>query len=447
MIYPSEPYPAYKPSRVSWLGDLPAHWKVVRLKGNVANIVNKTEGSGSDDIYLALEHVESWTGRIRVTAPGFGIDSQTIRFQAEDVLFGKLRPYLAKVTRPCKNGVCVSEFMVLRCRHDNLMPSYLEHLLRSKPVIDAVDASTFGAKMPRTEWRFIGGMVQPVPPLPEQNAIVRFLDHIDRHIQQYIHAKQKLLTLHGEQRLAIIHQAVTGQIDVRTGKPYPVYKPSGVGWLGAVPEHWEVRRLKTLCRMKSGDSITAISIEPEGKYPVYGGNGLRGYTSKHTHCGDFALIGRQGALCGNVHIARGRFYASEHAVVAILNPGYVLEWFVAVLGQMNLNQYSIAAAQPGLAVERVLNLSITVPPLAEEARIATYIEQQTGGIYTAISHTHRQIELFQEYRTRLIADVVIGKLDVREAAANLPDDTELMEAMDDPPEISSVGDAVSRVAG
>ena len=220
-------------------------------------------------------------------------------------------------------------------------------------------------------------------------------------------------------------------MDIRTGLPYPAYKPSGVEWLGEMPEHWEVRRLKTVCSMKSGDGITAMSIEPAGEYPVYGGNGLRGYTSSYTHDGNFALIGRQGALCGNVHIAQGRFWASEHAVVATVHSGHVLEWFGAILGVMHLNQYSIAAAQPGLSVERVLNLWLPVPPSEEQAVITTSIEQQTAGADIAIDRARRQIELLREFRTRLIADVVTGKLDVREAASRLPDEVEDPEPLDE----------------
>ena len=108
-------------------------------------------------------------------------------------------------------------------------------------------------------------------------------------------------------------------------QPYPTYKPSGLEWLGKVPAHWEVRRLKTLCSVKSGEGITAESIEPVDEYPVYGGNGIRGYTSEYTHDGSYVLIGRQGALCGNIHIARGRFWASKHDVVASLFPDHVLE--------------------------------------------------------------------------------------------------------------------------
>ncbi len=182
-----------------------------------------------------------------------------------------------------------------------------------------------------------------------------------------------------------------------------------------------MRRLKTLCSMRSGDGITAMSVEPAGDYPVYGGNGVRGYTSSYTHDGDFALIGRQGALCGNVHIAHGRFWASEHAVVASLRPGHVLDWFGAILVVMNLNQYSIAAAQPGLAVERVLNLSLPVPPAQEQARIAKHIEQETADITKAVDRAQREIALLREYRTRLVADVVTGKVDVRELAAGMPE--------------------------
>ena len=255
----------------------------------------------------------------------------------------------------------------------------------------------------------------PLPPVPEQRAIVRYLDHVDERIRRYVSAKEQFIALLEEERQAVIHHAVT-----RGRDPNVRLKPSGVEWLGDVPVHWEVRRLKTVCRMKSGDGITAETIDESGDFPVYGGNGLRGYTSSCTHDGEFALIGRQGALCGNVHIARGRFWASEHAVVATLLSSHVIDWFGAILIAMNLNQYSISAAQPGLAVERVLNLHLPVPPVQEQKRIADQIRVATANIDAAISRARRQIELLREYRTRLIADVVTGKLDVRDAAAELP---------------------------
>ena len=224
----------------------------------------------------------------------------------------------------------------------------------------------------------------PLPPLPEQRAIVRYLDHVDRRIRRYLRAKEKLIGLLEEEKQAIINQAVTRGLD-----PSVRLKASGVEWLGDVPEHWDVRRLKTICTMKSGDAITAESIEATGDFPVYGGNGIRGYASSYTHRGEFALIGRQGALCGNVHIARGRLWASEHAVVASLQPGHSIDWFGSILHVMNLNQYSISAAQPGLAVERILNLSLPVPPELEQKRIGDHLGETIAEIDSGIARARR----------------------------------------------------------
>ena len=283
-----------------------------------------------------------------------------------------------------------------------------------------MSCSAVRERAPRLRFPNFGEMLLPLPPCEEQTAIVRFLSRVDRKTQRAIQAKQKLIKLLEEQKQVLIHRYVAGQIDVRTGNPYPAYKPSGVEWLGDVPEHWEVRRLKTMCAMKSGDGITAMSIEEKGDYPVFGGNGQRGFTSKFTHDGAYVLIGRQGALCGNIHTAKGRFWASEHAVVASLYKGQVLDWFAALLEVMNLNQYSIAAAQPGLAVERVLNLWAPVPPAEVQEAIAGHLQESSKTITLGLDRIRREISLLREYRTRLVADVVTGKLDVREAAANLP---------------------------
>ena len=195
--------------------------------------------------------------------------------------------------------------------------------------------------------------------------------------------------------------------------PYPAYKDSGVSWLGEVPAHWEIRRLKTLCSMESGNGITAMSIEPTGEYPVYGGNGLRGYTSNYTHDGNFVLVGRQGALCGNVHVAHGRFWASEHAVVTTAHSGYSPGWLGAILGVMNLNQYSIAAAQPGLSVERVLNLQLPVPPLPEQTAIVRFLDHADRRIQRYIRAKQKLMALLEEQKQAIIHQAVTGQIDVR----------------------------------
>lgn len=158
---------------------------------------------------------------------------------------------------------------------------------------------------------------------------------------------------------------------------------------GVIPEDWDAVELNAVCSMKSGEAITAARINDFSDYPCYGGNGLRGYTSRFTHEGRFALIGRQGALCGNVVGAQGKFFASEHAVVVTARAGTDIAFLTYVLGEMHLNRYSESSAQPGLSVSKVLKLSLAVPPTeAEEVAIATTlsdVDALLGGLERLIA--------------------------------------------------------------
>jgi len=132
--------------------------------------------------------------------------------------------------------------------------------------------------------------------------------------------------------------------------------------VGVIPIDWNLNKLGDLSDMKSGETITSKTISEFDIYPCYGGNGIRGYTHRFTHNGDFALIGRQGALCGNVQYVEGEFFASEHAVVVTPNTKTDVKWLYYVLADMNLNQYSESSAQPGLSIVKILKLSIPSPP-------------------------------------------------------------------------------------
>jgi type I restriction enzyme, S subunit len=187
---------------------------------------------------------------------------------------------------------------------------------------------------------------------------------------------------------------------------YPRYKDSGVEWLGEVPEHWDVCAVKRVAELRSGDSISADRIGEVGDYPVLGGNGLRGFTSEFTHDGHFALIGRQGALCGNINYGIGRFWASEHAVVASPVKPVNTVWLGELLRAMNLNQYSISAAQPGLSVDTLGSLQIVCPPEREQAAIAAFLLGETAKIDALVSEQHRLIELLNEKRQAAISHTV-----------------------------------------
>lgn len=423
-----KPYPAYRDSGVPWLGQVPNHWEVRRGK-SLFCCVDVRSSSGEEELLTVSSE--------RGVVPRSSAD--VTMFKAEsyvgyklcwpgDLVINSLWAWARGLGVTSRHGIVSSAYGVYR-----LQPNYekysgfIHELVRSSPFQWELQVRSKGiwiSRLQLTDDSFLGAPF-PLPSLPEQAGIVRYLDHVDRQIRRYIWAKQKQIKLLEEQRQAIIHAAVTRGLgpDVR-------FKPSGVDWLGDVPEHWEIRRLKTIARMKSGESITGLSINETSDYPVFGGNGLRGYTSDYTHEGDYVLIGRQGALCGNVHYAHGRFWASEHAVVASLFPGNDLVWYGELLRILNLNQYSLAAAQPGLAVERIQNLKVPVPPLGDQCAIARLIESETYPIGLAITQAERQNALLREYRTRLIADVVTGKLDVREVAAGLPREVEEPDFLD-----------------
>lgn len=131
--------------------------------------------------------------------------------------------------------------------------------------------------------------------------------------------------------------------------------------VGLIPEEWNAVPLSAVCSMKSGASITSRDLSSAGRIPCYGGNGLRGYSSTSTHDGEYVLIGRQGALCGNVINVRGKFFASEHAIVVTNKYKSNIVWLSYVLNRMNLNQYSESSAQPGLSVSKLTSLQIIAP--------------------------------------------------------------------------------------
>lgn len=178
-----------------------------------------------------------------------------------------------------------------------------------------------------------------------------------------------------------------------------------------VPDHWVVKKLGYLASLKSGEGITSETIGESGKYPVYGGNGLRGYINSFTHSGDYVLIGRQGALCGNINYAHGEFWASEHAVVVTPLEECDVRWLGETLRAMDLNQYSVSAAQPGISIDRISALKIAVPPLEEQSWIANYLDRETAEIDALVAEKERMLALLEEKREALISHIVTRGLD------------------------------------
>lgn len=191
-------------------------------------------------------------------------------------------------------------------------------------------------------------------------------------------------------------------------KQYPKYKDSGVSWIGEIPEGWETLKLKFLCSyFQAGSNLTSFQIKPEGTYSVYGGNGIRGYFDEYNWDGGCNLIGRQGALCGNVHLVKDKFWATEHAIIIKANEKSSDDFLFYLMTAMNLNQYaSQTAAQPGLAVDRIKQVKACCPPLPEQHAIVSYLDKKTAQIDRFISEAEREIEKLNELKQAQIAHLV-----------------------------------------
>ena len=193
-------------------------------------------------------------------------------------------------------------------------------------------------------------------------------------------------------------------------------KDSGIEWIGEVPEDWGITKLKYICRMQSGNNLTSLEISSEndgGKiFPVYGGNGQRGYYSDFTNEGNYCLVGRQGALAGNVHFVSGKFWATDHAIVVYEHTHTYSKYLCYLLKAMNLNQYAFeTSAQPGLSVEKILQLEMIHCPKGEQTQIADFLDKKVAQLDEVKSLLEEQIKTLEDYRRSLIYETVTKGLD------------------------------------
>ena len=429
------PYPAYKPSGADWLGDIPAHWEVRRLKFVASQVTFKLDQKPSDKIYLGLESIESGTGRLLPDLLADTVESVVSAFQSGDVLFNKLRPYLAKVVHADFDGVCTSELMVLRPNCGLLHNRFLFYLMLSHGFISIVNAMTYGAKMPRASPSYIANLAICLPPLAEQRVIAEYLDRETAHVDALIAKKRELLDLLERQRTALISHAVTKGLN-----PAAPLKPSGVDWLGEIPAHWEVVPLKYRFDVRLGKMLQSQPLSYYDTKEPYlrAANILWGRvdlsdlkemwfspTEKEVYAlktGD--LLVSEGGDVGRSAIWKGELENCffQNAINRVRSRGehstkFLFYWlfFLKQAGYIDIicNKSTIAH----YTAIKVANTVVALPPLNEEKSIVDYLDRETAQIDRLKGEVEASIDLLQRYRTALISAAVTGKIDVRAPAA------------------------------
>ena len=430
-----KPYSAYKPSEVEWLGKIPAHWKLRRLKYSAPLRNIKLNNKPEDVIYVGLENIEPWTGKLLLDKQPESIDSTVVTFNAGDVLFGKLRPYLAKIARPDFDGIATGEVLVVRPRSE-FSQSYLTYCLLNAPYVGWINTLTYGAKMPRVSPDEVTCSFMPVPPLPEQHAIAAFLDRETGKIDALVSKKERLIELLREKRTALISHAVTKGLD----SDAPM-KDSGVEWLGEIPAHWEVKRLKHLLR----ESLQYGANEPSNHIDFDSPRYIRitdidedGTLRKDTFRsipleiakpyllaeGDL-LFARSGATVGKTfqyHPTWGRAAYAGYLIRArldksITQPDY-LEYFTRSQSYADwLLSNFIQSTIQNVSAERYAGFTIPLPPISEQRTIVTFLKRNDKEINALVARVQEAIARLKELRIALISAAVTGRIDVREEAA------------------------------
>jgi type I restriction enzyme S subunit len=415
----------YADSNIEWIGKYPKHWKVFRISQRVESVVGGEWGSDPDsddtegsreivvlrvsdfnDIYLSYDNLT--IRRVKKTKiPNRLISGNCLIMEksggGEKQLVGRVAeardlPFEAITS----NFIAKLEFDT---KVDNHYMNYVFHDLYNSNLNFPFVQQTTGIQNINSTYYLYTKV--PFPPKPEQIAIANYLDKACADIDRVVEIKRKQIENLQQQLKSIIHYTVTKGLN-----PKSEMKDSGIDWIGEVPKHWRRRRIKDIVHLQSGDNIVSEQINDFDEFPVYGGNGLRGYFSDYTHEGEFVLIGRQGALCGNINYASGKFWASEHAVVATPIKKVSTIWLGEILRTMNLNQYSNSAAQPGLSVEKIKNLYFIVPPFEEQKQIGKFIEDYSSTKASVQSKIEKQIEVLLNYKKSLIHEVVTGKKQV-----------------------------------
>lgn len=421
------PYPRYRDSGVEWLGEVPELWNVERSDTRVTTMKRQITPdlfSGVEVMHYSIPIVqELGTGAVE---NGEDIASAKQLIDGPVVLVSRLNPRKATICRASPHDslltLASTEFVALKPTSGDIR--FLEYLVSSELFRQRLDSwvqsvtRSHQRARPEEIYRFWNAW----PDYDEQRAIATFLDRETARIDTLIEKKRTLIERLKEKRSALISRTVTRGLPPEAAKaaglnPHPRMKDSGVEWLGEVPEHWEVVPLRRIASLRSGENITAEELMEGGNFPVFGGNGVRGSFDGYTHEGEYVLIGRQGALCGNINYASGRFWASEHAVVVSPTREIAPLWLGELLREMKLNQYSLSAAQPGLSVDRILALKIPVPPLLEQEALAKFLSAVISRTARVAGAVEAAIERLSEYRSALITAAVTGKIDVREAAA------------------------------
>jgi len=414
-----ERYRAYKNSAVEWLGEIPEYWTLSRIKekGSVRGRVGwkalkADEYVDEGYIFLSTPNIKNkdidFANVNYITYERY-IESPEIMLQEEDILLTKDGSTLGTiniVTSLPSEATVNSSIAVIRFKKQ-LFIKYLFYQILSEFIQNKISFKKSGMGVPHLFQRDINNFFIVIPPFPEQKAIAHYLDTKTAQIDRKIDLLTQKANQYGNLKQSLINETVTRGRD----RSVPM-KDSAIEWIGEVPEHWEIKHLKSLAEIKGGKDSKEVELE-EGEYPIYGSGGIFGRASKYLHEKPSVLLGRKGTIDKPLFVTKP-FWSVDTMFYTEIKNGIYPKFFYYQCLTIQFGLYQYGSAVPSMAQNVLRQILFATPPLSEQKEIATYLDTKTAQIDQIIQTINTQIEKLKELRKTLINDVVTGKIKVTE---------------------------------
>lgn len=399
-------YSEYKPSSIDWLGEIPSHWDVISGKWTV----NFTYGFPADSKLFSIEKNGLPLIRIRdIYSTDTEVYYEGNEYPAEsiinngDLLIGMDGDFNVATWNGAKailnQRVCKFEDSKV------LSKSYMFYILPL--ILNKINATKYATTVKHLSATDLSEMKLTVPPIEEQEVIAAYLDDVTGKVDALIAEKQTQVEDLRAYRTSLITETVTRGLN-----PDAPLRPSGIDWLGDIPEHWILTKAKYYIEIKSGDPISKDDINPQGTIPIFGGGEIIGFTMMSNVPAQTIIVGRVGARCGCVRLTEVESWATDNALIISTsqNPKYLTRIFEAA----NLNRLNESNAQPLITATKIKDVGIPLPPIDEQQAIAEFLDEKTGKIDTLIDELSKQLDELAEYKKAVISEAVTGKVDVRD---------------------------------
>lgn len=432
MIEELKPYDALRSSGDSWLGEIPKHWSQKRLWSMSSPRAERNPGNlPLLSVFLDRGVIPYGEGGGQVHAPSLDLSNYQVVHPGDFVLNNQ-QAWRGSVGVSRHHGIISPAYIVLRLNGE-LLPAYANYLFRCPRLVDQFVAASKGVGDIQRQvfWPFLRRVTVPIPSTTEQEAIVRFLDHANRRIDQFIRAKKRLIALLQEQKLVIVQRRVLGSV-----RTQPALRTSGISEVGDIPADWEVIPTRYLFRPVTRRDITGTEpkmsmsrhlglVRSDVLHANRAAQAATAVAFSVCHPGDLVMNKYQ-AHAGLFGAATERgLITANYSVFAPTERAFTPYFALLYTSSAYRTIFRIASRGVGdgmmpLYTSAFHRVPSVVPSLGEQREIVTTVERETAGIAGAIALIERQLQQIGEYRTRLVANVVTGHVDVRAAAAGLP---------------------------